>query len=62
MENIEGALCKSLWDGEDIDSKYNEVVGRAGGLLSIWKKNKFKVQDNFGGNGFVGVKGRWENQ
>lgn len=40
-----------------MDWVFKESVGRAGGLLCMWKRKTFVIQDSFVGNGFLGVKG-----
>lgn len=36
-----------------------DAIGSAGGMLTIWNKDKFNLIFTFSGDGFCGVHGLW---
>ncbi|KAF1893942.1 hypothetical protein Lal_00043725 [Lupinus albus] len=42
LEFIDYHLCSTLWDGSDFDWIFQPSIGRSGGLLCIWKTDKFQ--------------------
>ncbi|KAF1877958.1 hypothetical protein Lal_00049352 [Lupinus albus] len=40
LESIDSALCSKLWDGSYFDWDHQPSIGKSGGLLNIWRKEK----------------------
>lgn len=59
MEVISPEICSSLWDYTDFGWNYLPSIGRAGGILCVWRNKSFKVNQLFGGSNFIGMKGCW---
>ncbi|MCH82126.1 hypothetical protein A2U01_0002923, partial [Trifolium medium] len=55
MESINEGLCYSLWGGRDCGWVVLPSLGKSGGILSMWNKDKFAIIFSFTGEGFVGV-------
>ncbi|GKV28719.1 hypothetical protein SLEP1_g37735 [Rubroshorea leprosula] len=62
LEEVDVALCKTLWNSDDFDWVMGKSVGSSGGLLSIWNKRNFVKQRVIEGNGFIGISGEWGTQ
>jgi exonuclease III len=48
-----------LWGGENVAWTCNLSVGRSGGLLLLWNKDKGNILDTFQGQGFMGIYLEW---
>lgn len=59
MEWISQEVCNSIWDDVDFSWSYLPSIGNSGGILCLWRNSSFNFQQLFGGNHFVGLKGRW---
>jgi exonuclease III len=53
MGSVNPSFCCGLWGGENVAWKCNPSVGRSGGLLLLWNKDKGKILDSFQGQGFM---------
>ncbi|KAF1863490.1 hypothetical protein Lal_00030524 [Lupinus albus] len=60
-ERIEPKLCSPLLPGIDVDWVFQPHVGNSGGLLSIWRKNKFQLHSSHSGKGFIDICGHFWN-
>ncbi|KAF1870610.1 hypothetical protein Lal_00025934 [Lupinus albus] len=49
LDHIELSLCASLWVGSDIDWVFQPSTGNSGGLLCIWRKDRFQKNSSFSG-------------
>ncbi|XP_058783877.1 uncharacterized protein LOC131658622 [Vicia villosa] len=54
-------FVSNLWSGSDIGFSYSNSIGASGGLLTLWKGDKLEVVNSFNGEGYLGIKVRWEN-
>ncbi|XP_058771389.1 uncharacterized protein LOC131644810 [Vicia villosa] len=54
---MSGNIVNKIWGGEDCLWSAKEAGGRAGGILTIWRKDSFTPIFSFQGNGFLGIKG-----
>lgn len=61
METCDRFFCQYLWGSSEVDWVFRPLVGNSGGMLCLWYKDAFVLQDSFDGVGFLGVKGIWRN-
>ncbi|KAF1891499.1 hypothetical protein Lal_00012388 [Lupinus albus] len=61
LELLDYHIRSSLWDGFDFDWIFQPSIGKSGGLLCIWKKDKFQMISYRSGKGFLGVVGYYLN-
>ncbi|KAF1894928.1 hypothetical protein Lal_00022422 [Lupinus albus] len=61
LEHIDCNLCSNLWDGSDFDWVFQPSIGKSGGILSMWRKDKFVLQYSESGPGFLEVCGKFWN-
>ncbi|XP_058758041.1 uncharacterized protein LOC131631265 [Vicia villosa] len=54
------AIATSFWASSDVGYSYSNSRGRSGGLLSLWNNVKMEVLFSFSGEGFLGIKLRWD--
>ncbi|XP_058768728.1 uncharacterized protein LOC131642504 [Vicia villosa] len=54
-------IAKSFLNGSDIGFSFSNSNGASGGLLTLWKAEKLEVVNSFKGEGFLGIKVKWEN-
>ncbi|XP_058755007.1 uncharacterized protein LOC131628158 [Vicia villosa] len=52
-------LTHSFWRSSDIGFSYSNLVGRSGGIITLWRKDRMEVLYSFKGEGFLGLKVRW---
>jgi exonuclease III len=62
LGSIDHALCCRLWGGDNVAWRSNPALGRSGGLLLLWDKDKGKLLDSFQGQGFLGILLEWGPQ
>jgi exonuclease III len=60
--SVDFSLCRRLWGGDNVAWRCNPTLGRSGGLLLLWDKDKGKLLDTFQGQGFMGVCLEWGEQ
>ncbi|KAF1869216.1 hypothetical protein Lal_00048498 [Lupinus albus] len=61
LEFIDYHLCSTLWYGSDFDWIFQPSIGRSGGLLCIWKTDKFQKSSFKSGKGYLGVTSKYED-
>ncbi|KAF1862693.1 hypothetical protein Lal_00013454 [Lupinus albus] len=54
-------ICASLWRGSEVDWIYQPSSIKSGGLLSMWRMDKFQMLSHTSGNGFLEVIGKFWN-
>ncbi|XP_058775462.1 uncharacterized protein LOC131649721 [Vicia villosa] len=54
-------VVNSFWHKELIYYSVSDSVGLSGGMLILWKRNKFDVLCSFRGLGYLGVKISWKS-
>ncbi|XP_058759398.1 uncharacterized protein LOC131632678 [Vicia villosa] len=54
-------IAKSFWASSKVGYSFSNSRGRSGGLLSLWNNEKLEVLLSFKGEGFLGIKLRWEH-
>ncbi|KAE9602832.1 putative endonuclease/exonuclease/phosphatase [Lupinus albus] len=59
LDHIDHKLCSSLWYDCDVDWGFQPSVGNSGGLLSIWRNDRFHKVSSFYGKGYLGVTGNF---
>ncbi|KAF1877873.1 hypothetical protein Lal_00038182 [Lupinus albus] len=52
LEECNVDFCVSLWGNNECEWDFIPSVGRSGGILSIWDKNKFQKVNSYIGTGF----------
>lgn len=57
LEELDVQLCSQVWGDTDFDWQATPAVNRGGGLLCIWKRGTFKLQQCVSGHGFLGLVG-----
>lgn len=45
IQSIDNRLCAQLWGDAEFDWQFQPAVSRAGGLLCIWKRGIFSLQE-----------------
>ncbi|KAL8529763.1 hypothetical protein ACS0TY_006990 [Phlomoides rotata] len=58
-EEIDEQLCKTLWDSNKVGWAFRGVVGRSGGILSMWNNEMFSALSCWHMEGAVVVNGLW---
>lgn len=58
-EVVSKELCCALWGNNDVQWEMTLFVNAIGGLLCLWCKEAFKLNNTFRGNGFLGLEGIW---
>ncbi|CAJ2672026.1 unnamed protein product [Trifolium pratense] len=53
-------MIQNLWGNIDVEWLAKESRGLSGGLLSVWKRNLFKLCFSFTGTGYLGVCVEWK--
>ncbi|XP_058766452.1 uncharacterized protein LOC131640058 [Vicia villosa] len=53
-------IAKSFWASSEVGYSYSNSRGRSGGLLSLWNNEKMEVLFSFKGEGFLGIKLKWD--
>ncbi|XP_058742005.1 uncharacterized protein LOC131614439 [Vicia villosa] len=61
IKEFKDFFAKSFWSEQDIGYSYSNALGASGGLLILWKEGKVEVDSSFRGDGYLGVKVKWEN-
>ncbi|GKV27606.1 hypothetical protein SLEP1_g36762 [Rubroshorea leprosula] len=59
LEVVDRKLCRMVWGKEDFDWIAKPSRGLSGGLLCIWNKKIFKMEEVLEGNHFIGAFGLW---
>lgn len=57
VESVNSRLCHCLWGNSDCDWVFLPLAGRSRGIISIWNRKSFQLQDSFSGQGFLGITG-----
>jgi len=58
-EVVNKELCCALWGNNDVQWEMTLSINAIGGLLCLWCKEAFKLNNTFRGNGFLGLEGIW---
>ncbi|XP_058764508.1 uncharacterized protein LOC131637959 [Vicia villosa] len=61
IKYFKDSFVKSFWNGSDIGFSFSNSNGVSGGLLTLWKGENLEVVNSFKGEGYLGIKVRWEN-
>jgi exonuclease III len=59
VSNVDHSFCRRLWGGDNVAWRCNPALGRSGGLLILWDKEKGKLLETFQGQGYLGVYLEW---
>ncbi|MCH98898.1 hypothetical protein A2U01_0019907, partial [Trifolium medium] len=59
LESVDNNFCPRLWGGDNVGWCCGSSVGRSGGLLTMWDKNKGDFILSFQGQGYMGVLLEW---
>ena len=62
MAKLDRRVGRELWGDCEVEWREVEAINNAGGVLTLWGKRKFKVNDQVLGNNFVGIKGTWKEE
>lgn len=60
LANVDSVLCNMLWGNEEIEWVHSPAVNRGGGLLCIWRKGSFVVEEATCYPRWISLKGKWE--
>lgn len=55
VSNMSDSVAKSFWRSPEIGFSFSNSVGRSGGLITLWNKDRVLVISSFNGEGFLGV-------
>lgn len=59
---VNSFLCESIWGDEGgMEWRMIPALNTAGGILCIWKTSVFNLEETFLGDGFLGLRGKWED-
>ncbi|XP_057452614.1 uncharacterized protein LOC130744447 [Lotus japonicus] len=59
LQTVDALMCGLIWGDNDFEWKVVPAVNRAGGLLCVWRKDLFVLQNVMVGVGFMGLVGTW---
>ena len=59
MQTVDMGVCNQIWGDSNFDWRFIPAVERPGGVLCVWNRDIFKVDDWFNGLGFIGLIGVW---
>jgi len=62
LELIDRALCQRIWGENDVEWFVSLTINRGRGLLCLWNKEDFSLQNSFHGQGFLAIKGIWKKK
>ncbi|KAL8538469.1 hypothetical protein ACS0TY_000467 [Phlomoides rotata] len=52
-------FCESLWIDKEFGWSYSGSCGAAGGMIIIWKKSTFKLEQQWSIPGALAIRGKW---
>ncbi|KAL8509574.1 hypothetical protein ACS0TY_016699 [Phlomoides rotata] len=58
-EVVTVSFCEELWPGKEFKWIYSGSNGASGGLLILWKKQVFLMEQLWGTEGALAMKGKW---
>lgn len=61
-ESVDRKLCSKLWGDDEFEWVAKNSVGRAGGMIVLWKKGSFSLFLEFQGDNFLGAEGVWGSE
>src|SRR4051812_36801665 len=61
-KEIKDHYVSSLWGGSEVGFSYSNSNGASGGLITLWKGDNLEVVNSFKGEGYLGIKVRWESR
>ncbi|XP_057436703.1 uncharacterized protein LOC130729089 [Lotus japonicus] len=61
LEAVNVSICTQIWGDCDYEWQACPAVNRGGGLLCVWKRGVFHMQECYSGPGFMGLVGNWGN-
>ncbi|XP_057452691.1 uncharacterized protein LOC130744534 [Lotus japonicus] len=56
---IDASFCQRLWGNEECEYLYSPAINRGGGLLCIWRKGNFVVEESNCNPRWIYLKGKW---
>ena len=59
MEKVEKRMIHNLWKGAQIQFAISEAEGQSGGLISIWRADKFREESTMVSKHFIIVNGTY---
>ena len=59
MEQVEKRMIQNLWKGAQIQFPISEAEGQSGGLISIWRVDKFVEESTIVSKHFIIVNGTY---
>lgn len=57
--HVDRSFCRLLWDDDDFEWVCQSAQGASGGVILLWRKSQFQMEESFSGSSFVGVRGWW---
>ncbi|XP_058762681.1 uncharacterized protein LOC131636055 [Vicia villosa] len=55
------SIASSFWRSSNIGFSYSNSRGRSGGLITLWKNDSLTILNSFKGEGFLGIKIKWND-
>ncbi|XP_057418204.1 uncharacterized protein LOC130712385 [Lotus japonicus] len=62
LQVVDQRQCVSLWGDSNCDWRYTPAVNSSGGLLCIWSKDAFTIQNCVLGQNFILLAGLWKER
>ncbi|KAK8626025.1 hypothetical protein V6N13_133679 [Hibiscus sabdariffa] len=61
-EVIDASLVRKLWISDTFEFLFCPAEGRSGGVLMVWERSSFSMEESFIGGSFVWLYGRWTQE
>ncbi|KAL8556290.1 hypothetical protein ACS0TY_003927 [Phlomoides rotata] len=58
-EVVNQEFCESFWPDKDLGWVYSGSMGASGGIITLWKKPAFSLDNQWGVPGALAIKGTW---
>ncbi|XP_058747040.1 uncharacterized protein LOC131620033 [Vicia villosa] len=57
---MEDFVAWGLWSNLEVGYSFSNSIGRSGGILTLWRKDRMEVLNSFKGEGYLGIKVKWK--
>lgn len=62
LQSIDTRICGALWGDGNFEWEFSPSIDRAGGLICIWRRGAFQLQDCIVDRSFIGLCGFWGDE
>ena len=62
MSKLDSRVCGELWGDREVEWREVEAVNSAGGVITMWGKGNYEVEEQVLGSNFIGLKGTWKEE